>query len=143
MLLGLSRGVLWLLGLQPAQFLLIQLVASPLPLVFDSPYYYADYELQLAHGDARATLPLTAARVRGLEGPLARRSVLTHSMAWGAQLPVEARHALFGAMFCDPARMLVELGGRPGADAGLVRVVYRGPSGPFDRLVPLPCGAPE
>ncbi|MCB9760033.1 MAG: hypothetical protein H6739_09390 [Alphaproteobacteria bacterium] len=129
--LGLSRGLLMLVGLKPVQFALIQLVCSPLPLVFDSPYYFARYSLALETDAGPATLPLDGRVTAQLAGPLGRTEVLTHAMAWSDLMPDELRGAILGHLFCTPGDFLRELGGPAGVRRVTVVIDYPGPGAPF------------
>ncbi|MCK6519445.1 hypothetical protein L6R46_30815, partial [Myxococcota bacterium] len=59
--LGLARAVLWLCGARVVQLGLIQLLVSPLPLVFDRPGFFSTFSLEVRKGEQTLTLPITKA----------------------------------------------------------------------------------
>lgn len=108
--LGLARAVLWLCGARVVQLGLIQLLVSPLPLVFDRPGFFSTFSLEVRKGEQTLTLPITKARFAQIRGPMVRRAVLTHTLSFGAGLPEPLRDVVAQHFLCDPATLLRELG---------------------------------
>ena len=114
--LGLSRAVLWLCGARVVQLGLIQLLVSPLPLVFDRAGFFSTFSLEVRQGEQTLTLPITKARFAQIRGPMVRRAVLTHTLSFGAGLPDPLRDVIAQHYLCDPATLLRELGAPTPAD---------------------------
>ncbi|MCK6525369.1 hypothetical protein L6R49_28520 [Myxococcota bacterium] len=108
--LGLARAVLWLCGGRVVQAGLIQLLVSPLPLVFDRPGFFSTFTLEVHQGEETHRLPMTKARFAQIRGPMVRRAVLTHTLAYGAGLPEPLRDRVAQHFLCDPGTLLRELG---------------------------------
>ncbi|MCB9745832.1 MAG: hypothetical protein H6741_06405 [Alphaproteobacteria bacterium] len=141
--LGLSRGLLMLGGLELAQFGLIQLVASPLPLVFDRPLYFARFAVLLRHPDGHEEIvALDREAVGRLQGPMGRTQMLTHAMAWSRVMPPELRARMHCYLLARPGRFMRELGGQVGAQEVEVELIYEGPGEPFHERLVSTCGAP-
>lgn len=115
--LGLARAILWLVGARVAQLGLIQLLVSPLPLVFDRPGFFSTFTLEVQRGEQTLRLPITKARFAQIRGPMVRRAVLTHTLAFGAGLPEPLRDRVAQHFLCDPGTLLHELGAPSPADS--------------------------
>ncbi|MCB9743769.1 MAG: hypothetical protein H6740_14310 [Alphaproteobacteria bacterium] len=141
--LGLSRGLLSLLGLPMLQFGLVQLTAAPLPLVFDRPLYFARFRVILRDADGdEQVVELDREAVSRLEGPMGRTEMLTHAMAWSTFMPPEMRQQVHCHLLARPGRFIEELGGQAGAAEVEVEILYPGPGQPFHERVPSRCEAP-
>lgn len=111
---GLSRPALWLLGLRAEQAALIQVLASPLPLVFDREGFFAAHTVGVEGPGGRWERLLDGPTVREVRGPLNRRALVTHTLSYGLDLPPALRDPVMVWLLCAPGVLVRELGGPPG-----------------------------
>ena len=110
-LLGLSRGLVWLGGGRIAQMGLVQFLVSPLPMVFDRPGFFAEISVEVETPEGVWRRSLDAEAFARLRGPLDRRSVLTQTLTQGLAFPPELRDPITGFLLCEPGVLIRDLDG--------------------------------
>lgn len=110
-LLGLSRGLIWLGGGHIVQMGLVQFLVSPLPMVFDRPGFFSDMAVEVQTAEGTWRRPIDAEAVARLRGPLDRRSTLSQTLTQGTAFPPELRDPIAQFLLCDPGLLVRELDG--------------------------------